>query len=245
MDVRMDGIVFDVRGYECGPDMTAPPHVLLRWFEQLRWDSHREPDNPIAALFEAGHAAMVVAQRMSIAAPVSYGATLRGSIFVSRVGRTSMDITHELRRAHDDSGDGDLVARDVVTGVLVGPDRRPAPVPPAVRDRVVHDPSCTVDVTPVPESIDLGAPFARDIVVRASELDFLDHVNQANYLAYATDALAALGERRRVRGVALSYDAQAVLGDVLTVRAWARGDGFAVGITRGEQTLCRVQLGLE
>ena len=65
----------------------------------------------------------------------------------------------------------------------------------------------------------------------ARSIDTNHHVNNAQYVLFAEDALVGLGRRVRPRALSVLYRAQAHLGDVVTPVAHERADGWDVDLT--------------
>ncbi len=68
------------------------------------------------------------------------------------------------------------------------------------------------------------------VVVGARSIDTNHHVNNAQYVLFAEDALDGLGVRPRPATLSVRYCAQARLGDVVTPVAHARADGWDVSL---------------
>lgn len=229
------------RGYELDADALIPPATYLRYLEHLRWlavadqasrtgdrsDSPSSSGHILGSLFGQGYSVVVVAQSLLLDGDVGQGVTLTASMWVRRVGRTSLDFGHLLARP-----DGSPLARAVVTAVYRGPDGKPTPVPEVVRQQVMADPvSLTELLVRVKTSQQTATPAAqetwsRPVEVRPSDIDLLGHINHANYLSLFDDTrrLAAragfLGPAGRLSAVSLAYRHQAVVGDPLVARVW-------------------------
>ena len=92
----------------------------------------------------------------------------------------------------------------------------------------------TIEVPRLDHSPGAGA-WSQDLVVRASDVDLLRHVNQARYVDYIEDARYACaraggygehgqGADAALKYLAASYEGQAREGDRLRVTTWATGD---------------------
>ncbi|MBF8291017.1 MAG: hypothetical protein HW391_1985, partial [Chloroflexi bacterium] len=75
-----------------------------------------------------------------------------------------------------------------------------------------------------------------EIRVRPQDLDPMAHVNNAVYLDWIEEAVAAAGDSEVTtatpRRVAIEYAASAEAGDALEARAWPESDGWWVRIVR-------------
>ncbi len=231
------------RGYELDSESLLSPATYLRYLEHLRWlavasqaqqrGSHEQSTlhdsgHILGSLFGKGHSVVVVAQSLLLDGDVGQGVELAASMWVRRVGRTSLDFGHVIARP-----DGSPLVRAVVTAVYRGPDGKPAPVPDIVRQQVMEDPVSLVELevmakqTPRADIAPLEA-WARPVEVRPSDCDLLGHVNHANYLCFFDDTrrlavhAGALepSASRRLTAVTLEYRHQAVVGDPLVARVW-------------------------
>jgi acyl-CoA thioesterase FadM len=257
--VLVDGNVeldIPVRGYELDRDGQVPPAVWLRHFEHMRWEAHRCGAPQLQGLFQEGNAAVVVAQRLRImpeAATAGVGTVVRATLWIRRVGRTSVDIEHVLR--HGESGA--IVAQGGITAVHVGPDRRPTPIPDPLRELVTDGDAAPIELPPPPDAVP-DAAFSARRRIGVSELDFLRHVNQSNYAVFFEDARwraaaeGALGDgplsRSRLETLHLAYAHEAVLHDEVEAKIWATGDttaGCALVRVADGRVLCWAALNVQ
>lgn len=215
-----------VNGYDLDREGRVPSWTWLRWFEGLRWDAMvGGAAVDLAAIFDDGKRFVVRAQKLEILrGQLAHGEALELSLWVSRVGRTSLDLSHLARRVRD----GAEVARDVVVAVHLGPDGAPCEVPANVRALVREGPSprgaLLSDARP-------PAAACVPVVVRPSDVDLFQHVNHAVYAQYFEDARAIVreaggyGPRRQssfpTRALAIDYAQEVRLGDPVSVYTWA------------------------
>jgi acyl-ACP thioesterase len=130
-------------------------------------------------------------------------------------------------------------ARDVTTDEPL-PSRTAPAHPGEGDDSFLHPPEHTFE--PVLErrvQREVPADAERSpLVVRDSDCDLFQHVNNAQYLRYFEDALGRKPSRADVE-----YRGQAVPGDVLTLCRWDAGEGrTAFALERGDEVLCRAVL---
>lgn len=238
--MTQDVFVTDVRirGTDLDREAKVSAATFLRYFENMRWDAHAAGASALQGLFSGGRAAVVVAQRLRIFGEARFGMKLRGEMWLSRVGRTSLGIEHLLTTEQ-----GEPVAQCGTTAVHLGVNRRPEPVPDAIRSLVRTDRE-TVDLPAPPEE----APADANVLphrVRASEIDFLQHVNQANYLSHLDDARRTHGSQERLRTAHIVYEREALESDALQLCTWWLEDGVVGGVVRrGDEVLCRARLEL-
>jgi YbgC/YbaW family acyl-CoA thioester hydrolase len=210
-----------VRGYEIDRHGVVPAAGFLRYFEHARWEAMGHPDLPMGDFFRDGHRLVVRAQKLEILEPVHFGDTLELLLWVARVGRTSLDLGHEARRA------GTTVARCSLVTVHLDPSGNPQPVTDDLRGLVLERPRPQVDLLSVRRPPDV---FTLPWSVRPSDLDLLQHVNQARYADYLDDArllaaeAGAYGPRQSARSatarLAIDYRREARLGDALRIATW-------------------------
>src|SRR5690606_14937259 len=144
--------------------------------ETLRWSLARGGEHPILGTFKAG---VLRAQTIQLTRDLRMGDTLRVKLWLSKVGRTSLEFSHHLT-----TGDGEEVGRATCTVVAIG-DSGPAPLPPGL-DAFVDGESA------LPRAA-LEAPHpsrchVRRFRVRPSDLDLFRHVNQSRYVDFLDDA---------------------------------------------------------
>jgi acyl-CoA thioester hydrolase len=232
------------RGYECDATRAVPLPVYLEYFEHLRWEGLLEPRFRMVDAIRAGYFFVVHEQRVEVVRRVGLGVDLLLQGWFERPGHVLVRCGHQVVRARD----GALVARATVTGAYLGPDRKPARVPPELREiaqagmrrppaevvpgapgggpswfdppEVLHPPS---DLTLVP-SHDAPPPeaFEHRLTVLPSHKDIFDHVNAATYVRFCEDTLALGGFCPGARSVrcGVKYPREARQGDPLVVRAW-------------------------
>jgi acyl-CoA thioesterase FadM len=189
---------------------------------------------------------------------------------LEKVGRSSGYVRHELVRTEDDA----LICHARVRGAWLGPTRRLARIPDAMRraaeeqaallDRLIV-PTTTEGVvegahsqswlsppvrTHSPMGLDSQAPqeAAGEVLasrrVVASEIDIFDHVNAVTYLRFFDDCRARLGSAP-VQRVSLRYVREAKLGDEVDIRGWVLDDGgLGFAVCRGDEALCLARLDL-
>jgi acyl-CoA thioesterase FadM len=208
------------RGYEVASYGAVPPSQLLRYIEHVRWRTIATSEIlPARRFFGMG---VVRAQALEIFRRVSFDAELEISMWLARVGKTSMDFSHEVV----DEADGTLVARSTATIVSLDAERNPAPIDRAANAYVVERDRAEID------RLDADPPddaWERPIQVRPSDEDLQGHVNQARYADYVEDtrrlAAAAGGYGPGdwdgfARRLVISYEREARTGDPVVARTF-------------------------
>ena len=220
---KIERLCLVTRGYEVSSRGRISPSQYLRYIEHLRWRTIAGSDKiPVRLFMSIG---VVRAQALEIFRDTSFDTELEISMWLARVGRTSMDFSHDVVRVSD----GELVARSTATIVALDAERRPALIDPAARGYVVVRDAAVI------ERLDFDAfagAWERPIAVRPSDEDLQGHVNQARYADFVEDArqLCAAAEGYGPgewdgppRRLSISYDDEARVGDPLVVRTRVGG----------------------
>ncbi len=212
---------YRTRGYETDGSGLLRPGVLLDLMEEGR---ARIPEShPVQKALHRGFAR---AHRILIDHAVGMGVDLDLSLWISRVGKTSYDVTHLLSRP-----DGARVAVDVATLVRVSEEHRPIPVPEGVRTRLRGVEVDEAMAIPMSSQIIPEGAFTREFVARPSDENRARHVSHARFADFLEDTrrLAILertseGEReegyRLPRRMSVSYEGESHAGEALRAHAW-------------------------
>jgi acyl-CoA thioesterase FadM len=210
------------RGYELASTGVLPMSSYLRYLEHLRWTTiARSEKLPLRRFFMMG---MVRAQGIEVFDHVSFDRELELTMWLSRLGKTSMDFSHDVTHADG----GGLVARSSATIVAIGGDRRPCPIDDSARDYLVSRNTLSLprlEATAAPE----GA-FQAAVHVRPSDHDLQQHVNHARYADFVEDARVAAVSAgaygpgnfgANASSLFLQYEREARAGDGVTIASWA------------------------
>ena len=136
-------IPHEVQGNEIDARGTLSPGWVARYFEHSRWAMMHFPDYALMRIKDMKFG-VVRAQALEIREALRFRDQVQIGMWVCRVGRTSYDFAHSIRR-----DDGAVVARG--RAVLVYLDgNKPAPLPEAVHQAIHHEPA------PVPEAVPLS-----------------------------------------------------------------------------------------
>ncbi|MCB9506189.1 MAG: hypothetical protein H6700_11875 [Myxococcales bacterium] len=208
------------RGYEADASRRVPLPTLFQYLEHLRWCCIIDPRSGLGDAVDHGHFFVVHRQSMTVARAVGQDTPLRIYLWTERVGRSAIDIGHEIRRTTD----GAVVATAQVTGLWLGPNRRLCripdrlrefaesvrPPPPPAAESALEDHSSRFESSYIrppeiryPASAAALPEFAEAVpdrafrattVIRPSDLDIFAHVNAATYLRLCDDTrIAAAG----------------------------------------------------
>lgn len=244
---RIEHLSLTTRGYELSSTGTIPPAQFLRYLEHVRWTTIGSSEKlPLREFFTLG---VVRAQVLELLEPVGFGVELDLSIWVSRVGRTSFDMSHEVV----EHAGKKLVGRSTATVVALDANRRPAPLPESARALVV------ARAAPEPDRL-LEAPppgaFQRLVEIRPSDHDLQGHVNHARYaeliedtrlLAAAAGGYGAGTWDGQLRRLSIAYEREARAGDPVvahTFRTPGRDRSVDVVLSRDGTVLTRARVQL-
>ena len=237
-----------VRGYEVGAQRVVPLSVLAQYTEHARWQAFYEQSLGVDLMFTGGRRMVVRSQRFDLLRPVPPLAELRVTLWIERVGRTSLDFGQEIIltglpnlpcatglpvAAAASLAQGPQVAvRALVRAVSVGTDGRPLALPESLRAlEAPRDLEPISRLTPA-NPLDAGhGGLARVAHLRArpSDVDVFQHVNHGQVVAFYDDARLALYPDARPVSLTVSYDAEIFAGDELEVALWPAGE--VAGVT--------------
>jgi acyl-CoA thioesterase FadM len=209
------------RGYELAQSGFLSVATHLRHLEHIRWNTISTSEKlPLRKFWMLG---VVRAQVVEMYEPVSFNVELELSMWLSRLGRTSMDFSHDIVR----TSDGALVGRSTATIVALDSDRRPAAIGEGAAEYLVTRESIAPDRfedAPPPEEA-----WERGVALRPSDHDLQQHVNHARYAELIEDTrilcAAANGygpgtwDGRALR-FSIAYEQEARMGDEVTAHTW-------------------------
>lgn len=122
------------RGYEADNRRTVPLTQYLSYLEHLRWEWLRDERLGLEPLIHDGHFFVVREQVLELVRRVKMKTPLILQGWLEHVGRGVVKVRHQALRERD----GALVVDARVEGVWLGPTRRPARLPDAVRAMVAE-----------------------------------------------------------------------------------------------------------
>jgi acyl-CoA thioesterase FadM len=212
---------YTIRGIELDASRSVPPGWLGRIFEDTRWRVFAMEGYALRGVMTGGVAR---AGTYEYVEPLAFGEDVDITTWIARVGQTSFDFAHRAVRVSD----GAVAARARMTVVNLGPEG-PAAVDPIVHSYVVEDQ--VPAVRPFPEG-KRDAPWSREWIVRPSDQDSFQHVNQARYVDFiddtrwfAAEAGAPAGLRGRLDALTVEYVREAHAGDRVRMETWRTGGG--------------------
>ena len=205
------------RGYEADPTRRVPLPMVFQYLEHLRWRSIIDPDSGLGPYVDEGHFFVVHKQSLVLRRGFGQDTDIRVYLWPVKLGRSSIEMRHEVRRRSDDV----VLAEAEVTGLWLGPTRRLTRMPDALRafcseieppppaspaDEEDHGERLETSFIRPPDVLYPSNPLAAvapdaadapdDAItyrchVRPSDLDIFAHVNAATYLRYCDDARVA------------------------------------------------------
>jgi acyl-CoA thioesterase FadM len=216
---------FKIRVHDLDFKGKASTAALIRLLENQRWHALSSQAD-IGAYFLS---AVMRAQSIALDAELRFDDEVEGVTWVSAVGRSSLTFGHTLASP----AAGGVFARAAVSVVSLDLEGRSRPLGEGIRRLIVERESIDLprlEPLPVP-----GDAWSNDFRVRYSDLDLLQHVNEARYVNYVEDtrhACAAQGgygpdsqrASGRLRRLSVSYEGQARAGDRLRVSTWQLPD---------------------
>lgn len=221
---------YRVRFDEAGADGRLRTSSLLRYAQDIAWRHSEDLGFDRSWYTERGRWWVVRSVELEVVAPVAMGRTLRVATAV--VGHRRI---WARRRGDFRLADGTLAAVIVTDWVIVDERGRILRIPPDFGDAFpnVELQDEIIRVAPPPMPLDAARLGIR---VRPQDLDPMGHVNNAVYVDWLEEALAAAGDTAPTtalpRRVALEYAASAEPGDDLEAACWPSGGGWWALLTR-------------
>lgn len=221
---------YRVRFDEAGPDGDVRASTLLRYAQDVAW-RHSEQLGFDRSWYQARELGWVVRGcELELHLPIPMGRTLRVSTAVVGHRRIWARRLGECRLA-----DGRLAARVTTDWVLLDARNRVVRIP-ADFGLAFANPEVQAEILRVPAMA--GAPLRTlGVAVRRSELDPLDHVNNAVYVDWLEEALASAGwlpAGATARTIRLEYLASAAGGDDVVVELRGRADAWSGVVRRAD-----------
>jgi acyl-ACP thioesterase len=228
---------YRVRFDEAGPDGNLRTSALLRYAQDVAWRHSEELGFDRAWYQERGLGWVVRGVELELAAPIPLGTTLRVSTAVVGHRRIWARRLGECRFA-----DGGLAARVTTDWVLLDGRGRVVRIPddfgvaftnPEVKSEILR-------ITPGG-----GEPVAHhELAVRPTDLDPIDHVNNAVYVDWLEEALEARGWMTSAGPIAatgatpgtlrIEYLASAARGDRILIELFGRPEAWQARIGRAD-----------
>lgn len=235
------------RGYEVSSNGRIGPSQLLRYVEHVRWRTIAHSEKlPARDFMRIG---VIRAQKLELLDHLSFDQEIEISMWLSRIGKTSLDFSHDVVR----TSDGALMAQSTATVVTLDAERRRAPISPDAHRYLLSRPSAAI------ERLDGELPqgaWQDPVVVRPSDEDMQGHVNHARYADFVEDARVLCARAGGygagtfdgpARSLTLSYDEEVRVGDpvrVVTYRS-AAPSALDFALVKGDgRVATRARIGL-
>ncbi len=222
---------YRVRFDEAGPDGDIRTSALLRYAQDVAW-RHSEQLGFDRGWYQARGLGWVVRGcELELREPIPMGRTLRVSTAVVGHRRIWARRLGECRLA-----DGRLAARVTTDWVLLDARNRIVRIPADFAFSFAN-PEVTSEILRVPVP-DGPAAHTLPLTVRSTELDPLDHVNNAVYVDWLEEALNSAGWRPTdaalPRSIRLEYLASAARGDSVAVELSGEAGAWRAVIRRAD-----------
>ena len=222
---------YRVRFDEAAPDGCVRASTLLRYAQDVAWRHSEDLGFDRGWYQERGLGWVVRAVELELDEAIPIGHTLRVTTAVVGHRRIWARRLGECRLA-----DGRLAARVTTDWVLLDSRNRVVRIPEDF-GLAFTNPEARSEILRVPAADGEPAHSTR-IAVRPSDLDPLDHVNNAVYVDWLDEALESAGweqaARARPRTLRLEYLASAERGDVVDVDLHGSGAAWAATIRRAD-----------
>ncbi len=212
---------FKIRAHDLDFTGKVSLPAVIRLLENQRWHA-LSAQGRIGPFFLSG---VMRAQSIELDAELHFDDRVEAVMWIAGVGRSSLTFGHTL----SSPGAGGIFGRATVAVVSLDLEGKPRPLDEGIRRFIVDKKTIELprlDTLPVPADA-----WSHDFRVRYSDLDLLQHVNEARYVNYAEDARYACAAQGgygpdsarasgRVRRLTISYEGQARAVDRLRVATW-------------------------
>jgi acyl-CoA thioesterase FadM len=223
---------YRVRFDEAGPDGRMRMSALLRYAQDVAWRHSEFLGFDREWYTQRGRWWVVRSLELEALAPIPMGHTLRVSTAVVGHRRIWARRLGECRLA-----DGTVAARVLTDWVILDDNGRLVRIPPDFGLSFTN-PELSSDITRVEATDPPSDAPTLHVRVRPHDLDPMDHVNNAVYLDWLEEALAAGGHWVAAgslpRTVRLEYLASAAPNDEVVVRTWTDGARWHGRIARAD-----------
>ena len=210
-----------IRGIETDASSSVGPGWIARMLERVRWSVFGLETFALRNRVLGGVAR---ASAFEYHEPLLVDDEVEISTWLARVGNTSYDFGHAIKRRSDEA----VAIRGRVTVVHTGPDG-PAPVGADLASAVLDEPA------PAPvvwQESERRSPWTHQWIVRPSDQDSFRHVNQARYVDYIDDTrqLASMaGQTAGLEGplasLSVEYLRETHAGHLVQMETWVTGPG--------------------
>jgi acyl-ACP thioesterase len=221
---------YRVRFDEAGADGGLRTSALLRYAQDIAWRHSEDLGFDRSWYADRGRWWVVRSVDLRLLVPIAMGATLRLGTAV--VGHRRI---WARRRGEFHLPDGTLAAVAITDWVLLDERGRIMRIP---GDFGVAFPNLELSDEIVRVGLPAAPPdaFTLELRVRPRDLDPMGHVNNAVYLDWIEEAIAAAGDAGATaaipRQVTIEYAASAEAGDVVRATAWPGSGGWWIRLTR-------------
>jgi acyl-ACP thioesterase len=234
---------YRVRFDEAGPDGRVRTSALLRYASDIAWRHSEDLGFDRTWYSQQDRWWVARSVELDLLAPIAMSRTLRLATAV--IGHRRI---WARRRGEFRLPDGTLAALVTTDWVIIGNGGRLLRIPEEFGG-VFPNPELDGEIIRVPAPAVPPDASRLEIRVRPQDLDPLGHVNNAVYLDWIEEAIAAVGDPAATtalpRRITIEYAASAEPGDGLEATAWPADGGWWLRLTRPADgaELVRARLG--
>lgn len=221
---------YRVRFDEAGADGRIRTPALLRYASDIAWRHSEDLGFDRTWYTQQGRWWVVRAMDLEVLEPVTMGRTL--TLATAVIGHRRI---WARRRGEFRLPDGTLAATAVTDWVIVDDRGRILRIPPDFGE-AFPNPELGGEIIRVAVPDAPAGAVGIEVPVRPRDLDPMGHVNNAVYLDWIEEAIAAAGGGAALtalpRRVAIEYAASAGPGDTVSATTWNAGDAWWVRLSR-------------
>ncbi|MBR4888342.1 MAG: hypothetical protein IKU17_04275 [Clostridia bacterium] len=213
---------FTVSSFDAGPNRTLKLSRLLLWLQETAERHLKVFGMGYEALHEAGLVFLTARTWLKVHRMPRFGET------ISIVTRPCGTQKAQFLRGYEIYAGEELCAEAVQTSVAANPQSHKI-LHPREFDRFGFDPACGGKPALIPPKLKMPElPVIGERVIRYSDLDYNNHLNNAVYADFLPDHLPGGMEGRRITELQINYINESFLGDTLTMHGSVEEEKFTM-----------------